>query len=97
MDEIKPEIIRDVERGLIAHVLQRTPSFVGGVECLAEILRFIDPTVGAGLIERLNGENPQLADRIGRFVQGTRRMALKTSGSSVSRLPPRGTTPARAA
>lgn len=97
MDEIKPEIVRDVERGLIAHVLQRTAPYVGGIECLAEILRFIDPTVSIGLIERLNGEDPELADRIGRSVQVSHHISLKTSGPSASRLPPRGTSPARAA
>jgi flagellar motor switch protein FliG len=95
IQDINPEIIQDVERGLIASVMNQQMVEVGGINQVAEILCFMQREVAYGLQLRLAQEDSQLADELSRLLPSEDDREIKPMSRPLTEL--RTSTPARAA
>jgi flagellar motor switch protein FliG len=95
IQDINPEIIQDVERGLIASVMNQQMAEVGGINHLAEILCFMPREVAHGLQLRLAQEDSRLADELSRLLSSEDAHETKPMSRPLTEL--RTSTPARAA
>ena len=71
MDNTNPEVIREVERGLemrLSGIVSRTTQVVGGVEAVAAMLNLADRTTEKGILEAMEGEDPDLVEQIRRLM-----------------------------
>ncbi|MAE66725.1 MAG: flagellar motor switch protein FliG [Phycisphaeraceae bacterium] len=71
MDRTNPEIISEVEKGLearLANLLAQSFKKIGGVESVAEMLNLVDRTTEKGIMEGLEGEDPDLVEQIRRLM-----------------------------
>ncbi|MCH7592733.1 MAG: flagellar motor switch protein FliG [Planctomycetes bacterium] len=71
MDNTNPEVIREVERGLemrLSGVVSQTTQAVGGVEAVASMLNLADRTTEKGILEAMEGEDPDLVEQIRRLM-----------------------------
>ncbi len=67
MDRTSPEILRDVERVLekkFSSLGAEDFTSVGGVEALVKILNFVDRSTEKAILERLEEEDPELAEEV---------------------------------
>lgn len=71
MDNTNPEVIKEVERGLemrLSGIVSQTSQSVGGVESVAEMLNLTDRTTEKGILEALEGQDPDLVEQIRRLM-----------------------------
>ena len=71
MDNTNPEVIKEVERGLelrLSGIVSQTFQKAGGVEAVAEILNLADRATEKGILEALEGEDPDLVEQIRRLM-----------------------------
>ena len=71
MDNTNPEVIREVERGLemrLSGVVSQSSQAVGGVESVAAMLNLADRTTEKGILEAMEGEDPDLVEQIRRLM-----------------------------
>lgn len=71
MDQTNPEVIREVEKGLqqrLGGLMTQTFQKAGGVETVAEMLNLTDRATEKGIMEALEGEDPDLVERIRRLM-----------------------------
>ena len=71
MDNTNPEVIREVERGLemrLSGVVSQSTQAVGGVESVAAMLNLADRTTEKGILEAMEGEDPDLVEQIRRLM-----------------------------
>jgi len=71
MDNTNPEVIREVERGLemrLSGVVSQTTQAAGGVEAVAAMLNLADRTTEKGILEAMEGEDPDLVEQIRRLM-----------------------------
>lgn len=67
MDRTSPEVLREVERVLekkLSTLSSEDYTMAGGVDSIVEILNLVDRTSEKGIIERLEEEDPELAEEI---------------------------------
>jgi flagellar motor switch protein FliG len=96
MSEISPEVIRDVERGLLTSVMNQPVEAADGIACVSEIFSLLDQNVKGELLDRLAQEDPVLADEVGRLLHVTGMPSLKNASRALSASKLR-TAPAKAA
>jgi flagellar motor switch protein FliG len=71
MEQTNPEVIKEVEKGLeqrLSGVMSQTFQKVGGVEAVAEMLNLADRATEKGILESLEGEDPDLVEQIRRLM-----------------------------
>jgi flagellar motor switch protein FliG len=71
MENTNPEVIREVEQGLAARlsgIVSQTFQKVGGVESVAEMLNLADRSTEKGILEALEGQDPDLVEQIRRLM-----------------------------
>ena len=71
MENTNPEMIREVEQGLAARlsgIVSQTFQKVGGVESVAEMLNLADRSTEKGILEALEGQDPDLVEQIRRLM-----------------------------
>lgn len=71
MEQTRPEVVKEVERGLehrLADVVSERMQKVGGVESVAEMLNLIDRTTEKAILETLEGDDPELCESIRRLM-----------------------------
>ncbi|MBI4717332.1 MAG: flagellar motor switch protein FliG [Planctomycetes bacterium] len=71
MDNTNPEVIKEVEQGLtlrLSGLVSQTYQKVGGVESVAEILNLADRSTEKGILEALEGQDPDLVEQIRRLM-----------------------------
>ncbi len=71
MDNTNPEVIKEVERGLemrLSGIVSQTFQRVGGVETVAEMLNLADRATEKGILEALEGQDPDLVEQIRRLM-----------------------------
>lgn len=71
MDNTNPEVIREVEEGLelrLSGIVSQTFQKVGGVERVAEMLNLADRSTEKGILESLEGQDPDLVEQIRRLM-----------------------------
>ena len=71
MENTNPEVIKEVERGLemrLSGVVSQTFQKTGGVESVAEILNLSDRATEKGILEALEGQDPDLVEQIRRLM-----------------------------
>jgi flagellar motor switch protein FliG len=71
MEQTNPEVIKEVERGLearLAGITSQRLMKVGGVESVAEILNLADRGTEKGIMEGLEGQDPDLVEQIRRLM-----------------------------
>lgn len=71
MDQTNPEVIREVEEGLelrLSGIVSQTFRKTGGVESVAEMLNLADRATEKGILESLEGEDPELVEQIRRLM-----------------------------
>ncbi len=71
MDNTNPEVIKEVEKGLemrLSGVMSQTFQTAGGVEAVAEVLNLADRTTEKGILEALEGQDPDLVEQIRRLM-----------------------------
>ncbi len=71
MDNTNPEVIKEVEAGLemrLSGVMTQTFQKVGGVETVAEMLNLTDRSTEKGILEALEGQDPDLVEQIRRLM-----------------------------
>ncbi len=71
MDNTNPEVIREVEEGLelrLSGIVSQTFQKVGGVERVAEMLNLADRSTEKGILEALEGQDPDLVEQIRRLM-----------------------------
>ncbi|MEE9296670.1 MAG: flagellar motor switch protein FliG [Phycisphaerae bacterium] len=71
MDQTNPDVIKDVERGLelrLSGLVSQSLRTAGGVESVAEMLNLADRSTEKGILEALEGEDPDLVERIRRLM-----------------------------
>jgi flagellar motor switch protein FliG len=71
MEQTNPEVISEVEKGLearLANMLTQSFEKIGGVESVAEMLNLVDRTTERGILEGLEGEDPDLVEEIRRLM-----------------------------
>ena len=66
-NETNPEVLREIER-ILEKKMSSMENFeknkAGGTECITEILSFVNPVVKKNIIEFINNEDQELAERI---------------------------------
>ncbi len=71
MENTNPEVVREVEQGLAARlsgIVSQTFQKVGGVESVAEMLNLADRSTEKGILEALEGQDPDLVEQIRRLM-----------------------------
>ncbi|MGD2107909.1 MAG: flagellar motor switch protein FliG [Phycisphaerae bacterium] len=71
MDNTNPEVIKEVERGLemrLSGIVSQTFQKAGGVETVAEMLNLADRATEKGILESLEGQDPDLVEQIRRLM-----------------------------
>ena len=71
MEQTNPEVIREVEKGLeqrLSGIVSQQFQKVGGVEAVAGMLNLSDRTTEKGILETLEGEDPDLVEQIRRLM-----------------------------
>ncbi len=71
MDRTNPDVIREVEQGLearLSNMLMHPVERVGGVPTVAEILNLCDRSTEKGILEGIEGEDPDLVEEIRRLM-----------------------------
>jgi flagellar motor switch protein FliG len=96
LGDVDPEIIRDVERGLMTRVMSQPLEPIDGVSCVRRILAVLDKPLAQSLLQHLAQDDQQLAASLGRSPPASRTSDLKPAGrAAVSTAWP--SAPARAA
>ena len=71
MENTNPEVIKEVEKGLemrLSGIMTQTFQKAGGVESVAEMLNLADRSTEKGILEALEGQDPDLVDQIRRLM-----------------------------
>ncbi len=71
MEQTNPDVIREVEQGLEARLstmLSQSFEKIGGVDTVAEMLNLVDRSTEKGIMEGLEGEDPELVEQIRRLM-----------------------------
>ena len=71
MEQTNPEVIAEVEKGLesrLSNMLGQSFEKAGGVDSVAEVLNLVDRTTERGIMEGLEGEDPDLVEQIRRLM-----------------------------
>ena len=71
MENTNPEVLGEVEKGLemrLSGVVTQTLQKTGGVECVAEMLNLADRATEKGILEGLEGQDPDLVEQIRRLM-----------------------------
>lgn len=84
MGDVDPEIIRDVERGLMARVMSQPLEPIDGVSCVRRILASLDKPLAQSLLEHLAQDDQQLATGLGRSLPASRTSELMPAGRGAS-------------
>lgn len=80
LGDIDPEIIRDVERGLMARVMSQPLEPIDGVSCVRRILASLDKPLAQSLLQHLAQDDQQLAAGLGRSLPASGTSKLKSAG-----------------
>ncbi len=71
MDQMNPEVVKEVEHGLelrLSGIVSQTFQKVGGVNAVADMLNLADRATEKGILELLENEDPELVDQIRRLM-----------------------------
>jgi len=71
MEQTRPEVVKEVERGLehrLADVVSERMQKVGGVESVAQMLNLADRTTEKMILESLETDDPELSESIRRLM-----------------------------
>jgi flagellar motor switch protein FliG len=71
MDQMNPEVVKEVEHGLelrLSGIVSQTFQKVGGVNAVADMLNLADRATEKGILELLENEDPELVEQIRRLM-----------------------------
>lgn len=71
MEQTSPEVIKEIEQGLehrLQGIISERMQKVGGVECVAEILNFVDRGTEKGILTSLEEDDADLVEQIRRLM-----------------------------
>jgi flagellar motor switch protein FliG len=71
MDQMNPEVVKEVEHGLelrLSGIVSQTFQKVGGVDAVADMLNLADRATEKGILESLENEDPELVEQIRRLM-----------------------------
>ncbi len=97
IEQINPEIIRDLEKGIIATVTRDIPTEIDASRRITQIFSCLNSADAKLIFDRVALDNPDLADQLKNFLPGRRQLAKNSSGVSPASPQRRPTAPAKAA
>ncbi len=97
IEQINPEIIRDLEKGIIATVTRDIPTEIDAPRRITQIFSCLNSADVQLIFDRVALDNPNLADQLKNFLPGRRQLAKNSSGASPASPQRRPTAPAKAA
>ncbi len=71
MEQTSPEVVQEIERGLetrLAGIVSERMQKTGGVECVANILNFVDRGTEKGIFASLEESDPEMVEQIRRLM-----------------------------
>ncbi|MFO0974424.1 MAG: flagellar motor switch protein FliG [Phycisphaerae bacterium] len=71
MEQTSPDVIKEIERGLesrLAGIVTDRMQKVGGVDCLANILNFVDRTTEKTILTSLEETDPEMVEQVRRLM-----------------------------
>lgn len=71
MEQTSPDVVKEIERGLetrLAGLVNDRMQKVGGVECLAGILNYVDRTTEKSIFGTLEQEDPEMVEQVRRLM-----------------------------
>ncbi len=97
IEQVNPEIIRDLEKGLVATVTHDVHTEIDAPRRIAEIFACLSQADAQLIFDRAALDNPNLADQLKNFLPGRRQSTKNSSGPSLASPQRRPTAPAKAA